>query len=126
MNNLENILKINDIDYDMSSPSGLEFKNKYITSFGDKIPPLVNVVWHHVNGFYLELKTDCEDSFVVEIIDGKNTIIYKTTLKNNMYSKLSRQYFNGIKYRIYHQDTLIKEESINFTNKKVYISFDSS
>jgi len=121
-----NILKINNIEYDMSSPSGLEFKNKYITSFGDKIPPLVNVVWHHVNGFYLELKTDCEDLFVVEIIDGKNTIIYKTTLKNNMYSKLSRQYFNGIKYRIYHQDTLIKEESINFTNKKVFISFDSS
>jgi autotransporter strand-loop-strand O-heptosyltransferase len=121
-----NTLIINNIEYDMSSPSGLEFKNKYITSFGDKTPPLVNVIWHHVNGFYLELKTDCEDSFVVEIIDGKNTIIYKTTLKNNMYSKLSRQYFNGIKYRIYHQDILIKEESINFTNKKVYISFDSS
>jgi DNA topoisomerase VI subunit B len=65
-----NILKINDIEYDMSSPSGLEFKNKYITSFGDKIPPLVNVIWHHVNGFYLELKTNCEDSFVVEIIDN--------------------------------------------------------
>ena len=83
-----NTLIINNIEYDMSSPSGLEFKNKYITSFGDKIPPLVNVIWHHVNGFYLELKTDCEDSFVVEIIDDTNTIIYKTILKNNMYSKI--------------------------------------
>jgi hypothetical protein len=70
-----NTLIINNIEYDMSSPSGLEFKNKYITSFGDKIPPLVNVIWHHVNGFYLELKTDCEDSFVVEIIDDIACVI---------------------------------------------------
>jgi len=43
-----------------------------------------------------------------------------------MYSKLSRQYFNGIKYKIYHKDRLIKEEDINFNNKKVFICFDSS
>jgi autotransporter strand-loop-strand O-heptosyltransferase len=43
-----------------------------------------------------------------------------------MYSKLSRQYFNGIKYKIYHKERLIKEEDINFNNKKVFISFDSS
>ena len=63
-----NKLKINDKEYDMSSPSGLEFKNKYITSFGDKILPTVIVNWNHVNGFFLELKTDSKDSFVVEII----------------------------------------------------------
>ena len=34
-----NTLKINEIEYDMSSPSGLEFKNKYITSFGDEPLP---------------------------------------------------------------------------------------
>jgi autotransporter strand-loop-strand O-heptosyltransferase len=121
-----NTLKINDIKYNMSSPSGLEFRNRYISSFGDEIPPSVDVSWHHVNGFYLEIKSDSEDLFTIEIIDNSNTIIYKTTLKSGMYSKLSRQYFNGIKYKIYHKERLIKEEDINFNNKKVFISFDSS
>jgi autotransporter strand-loop-strand O-heptosyltransferase len=121
-----NTLKINDIEYDMSSPSGLEFKKKYITSFGDSFGPSVDVSWHHVNGFYLEIKSDSEDLFTIEIIDNSNTVVYKTTLKNGMYSKLSRQYFNGIKYKIYHKERLIKEEDINFNNKKVFISFDSS
>jgi autotransporter strand-loop-strand O-heptosyltransferase len=121
-----NKLKINDIEYDMSSPSGLEFKKKYITSFGDSFGPSVDVSWHHVNGFYLEIKSDSEDLFTIEIIDNSNTVVYKTTLKSGMYSKLSRQYFNGIKYKIYHKERLIKEEDINFNNKKVFISFDSS
>ena len=121
-----NTLKINDIEYDMSSPSGLEFKKKYITSFGDTFGPSVDVSWNHVNGFYLEIKSDSEDLFTVEIIDNSNEVVYKTTLKSGMYSKLSRQYFNGIKYKIYHKDRLIKEEDINFNNKKVFISFDSS
>jgi len=119
-------LKINDIEYDMSSPSGLEFKKKYITSFGDSFGPSVDVSWHHVNGFYLEIKSDSEDLFTIEIIDNSNTVVYKTTLKSGMYSKLSRQYFNGIKYKIYYKERLIKEEDINFNNKKVFISFDSS
>jgi autotransporter strand-loop-strand O-heptosyltransferase len=110
----------------MSSPSGLEFKKKYITSFGDSFGPSVDVSWHHVNGFYLEIKSDSEDLFTIEIIDNSNTVVYKTTLKSGMYSKLSRQYFNGIKYKIYHKERLIKEEDINFNNKKVFISFDSS
>jgi autotransporter strand-loop-strand O-heptosyltransferase len=110
----------------MSSPSGLEFKKKYISSFGDLFGPSVDVIWHHVNGFYLEIKSDSEDLFTIEIIDNSNTVVYKTTLKSGMYSKLSRQYFNGIKYKIYHKERLIKEEDINFNNKKVFISFDSS
>jgi autotransporter strand-loop-strand O-heptosyltransferase len=121
-----NTLKINSIEYDMSSPSGLEFRHRYISSFGDEIPPSVDVNWHHVNGFYLEIKSDSEDLFTIEIIDNSNTVVYKTTLKSGMYSKLSRQYFNGIKYKIYHKERLIKEEDINFNNKKVFISFDSS
>jgi autotransporter strand-loop-strand O-heptosyltransferase len=121
-----NTLKINSIEYDMSSPSGLEFRHRYISSFGDEIPQSVDVNWHHVNGFYLEIKSDSEDLFTIEIIDNSNTVVYKTTLKSGMYSKLSRQYFNGIKYKIYHKERLIKEEDINFNNKKVFISFDSS
>ena len=120
------ILKINEIEYDMSSPSGLEFKNKYITSFGDEPLPKVSIDYNHIEGFYLSLNSDSDKEFLVKIFDKDNELLYQTTLKGGMYSKLSRKYYNGIKYKIYHKETLVREEDINFNNKKVLISFDSS
>ena len=37
------ILKINEMEYDMSSPSGLEFKNKYITMNHYQGLPLIGI-----------------------------------------------------------------------------------
>ena len=121
-----NILKINDTQYDMSSPSGLEFKNKYITSFGDEPLPKVNIKWNHVEGFYLSLDSDSDKEFLVKIFDKHNTLLYQTILKNGMYAKLNRKYYNGIRYEIYYNSTLISQETISFKGKKVYISFESS
>jgi autotransporter strand-loop-strand O-heptosyltransferase len=121
-----NIIKINDVAYDMSSPSGLEFKNKYITSFGDEPLPKVTIKWSHIEGFYLNLNSDSDKEFIVKIFDKDNSLLYQTTLKNNMYSKLNRKYYNGIRYEIYYNSNLILQETINFKNKQVYIAFDSS
>jgi autotransporter strand-loop-strand O-heptosyltransferase len=121
-----NTLKINDTEYDMSSPSGLEFKNKYITSFGDEPLPKVNVTWNHVEGFYLSLNSDSDKEFLVKIFDKNNSLLYQTILKNGMYAKLNRKYYNGIRYEIYYNSTLISQETISFKGKKVYISFESS
>ena len=119
-------LKINDIEYDMSSPSGLEFKNKYITSFGDEVLPEVNISWNHADGFYLALNSDSDKEFIVKIFDRDNTLLYETTLKSGMYSRLSREYYNGIRYEIHYNSTVIAQETINFKGKRVYIAFDSS
>jgi autotransporter strand-loop-strand O-heptosyltransferase len=110
----------------MSSPSGLEFKNQYITSFGDEPLPKVTVNWNHIEGFYLNLNSDSDKEFIVKVFDKDNSLLYETTLKNNMYSKLSRKYYNGIKYEIYYESTLVLQETINFKNKRVFIVFDSS
>jgi autotransporter strand-loop-strand O-heptosyltransferase len=120
-----NILKINDIDYDMSSPNGIEFRDKYIKSFGDEPHPQVDINWFHIDGFHLELKSPTEHEFDVQIYDNDG-LIYETKLKNNMYSKLSRKYFNGIRYVISYNGNTIKDETISFENKRVLIAFDSS
>jgi len=121
-----NTLKINDTEYDMSSPSGLEFRNQYITSFGDEVLPKISVNWNHIDGFYLNLKTDEDKEFLVKFFDKDDTLLYQTTLKNNMYSKLSRKYYNGIRYEIYYESKLVTQDTINFKGKRVYIAFDSS
>ena len=120
-----NTLKINNIDYDMSSPSGLEFRNQYITSFGDEVLPTVNINWNHIEGFYLSLDSDSDKDFQVKIYDGTDELIYETTLRNGMYSHLNNKYFNGIKYEVYQNSKLITQDKISFKGKRVYIAFDS-
>ena len=121
-----NTLKINEIEYDMSSPSGLEFKNKYITSFGDEPLPIVSVNWNHIDGFYIALDSESDEEFLVKIFDGNNELLYETTLIGGMYSKLSRKYYNGIRYEVYYKSTLVLQETISLKGKRVYIAFDSS
>ena len=120
------ILKINDVEYDMSSPVNLGFRDRYIRSFGDVPPPQVQTKWYHVDGFHLEISSPTDHEFDVQIYDGTGSLIYETKLRSGMYSKLNRKYFNGIRYVISHEGRKIKEETISFENKRVLISFESS
>jgi len=123
-----NKLLINDIEYDVSSPIDEEYIKQYRKSFEDFIHPSspeVSVRWLHVDGFELHLTSDSEDNFFVQISDDTNKVIHETTLRNGMFCKLNRKYYNGIRYKIFHNDNLIKNEKISFENKRVYISFDS-
>jgi len=121
------ILKVNDVEYNMTQPTNDEFIKQYVNSFGDTGPEInVNVNWTYVDGFYLHLMSDSDKEFDVEIYDNENTLLYKSKLSNNMFCSLHRKYFNDIKYKIYYGPFLIKEENINFEGKKVLISFDSS
>jgi autotransporter strand-loop-strand O-heptosyltransferase len=120
------ILKINEVEYDMSSPINLEFRDRYIRSFGDVPPPRVDATWLHVDGFQLNITSPTDHEFDVQIYDSTNSLIYETKLKNNMYCKLNRKYFNGIRYVISHNGIKLKEETISFENRRVLISFESS
>jgi autotransporter strand-loop-strand O-heptosyltransferase len=72
------------------------------------------------------LSTETDDEFDIEIYDSENTHLFSTKLKNNMFTSLSRKYYNGIRYTVSLNGELIGEETISFKNKRVYISFDSS
>ncbi len=121
-----NILKINETEFDMTSPTSLGFRNQYIRSFGDVPPAEVNIKWYHVDGFQLELSSDSDELFRVEIFNQHDKLIYETKLNNGMFCKLSAKYFNGIKYKIYSGNNLVNEETITFKGKKVFITFDSA
>ena len=121
-----NNLTINNKSYDLSSPTDFEFKNQYIRSFGDQPQKNVSITWNHISGFNLFLSTETDDEFDIEIYDSENTHLFSTKLKNNMFTSLSRKYYNGIRYTVSLNGELIGEETISFKNKRVYISFDSS
>jgi autotransporter strand-loop-strand O-heptosyltransferase len=93
--------------------------NKPITNFD------ISVIWNYLDGFHMDLKSSSNEEFTVELFDEEQ-LIYTTKLKNNMYCKLFKKYFVNLTYKIYRQNSLIKEEKITMNGKKVLISFESS
>ena len=54
-----------------------------------------------------------------------DTILYKSTIKSNHWSKTLKQYFGNYKVEIYCENKLIKSETLSLENKPVSIIIDS-
>jgi autotransporter strand-loop-strand O-heptosyltransferase len=122
-------IKIKGEEYDMSSPTSEEFKRRTIESFGDEYPnniPNVTTFWTHIDGFELHLQSDSDEEFTVDVYDKEDNLLYNTSLKNGMFCKLSRKYYNGISYKIFWNQILVKSETISFEGKRVFIVIDSA
>ena len=93
----------------------------------NNIKPIENKVIHHfVQGPYVEIKGDKKADYKVEFIDNKTgRIIYTGTIKNNMWTKCSIQYFVEWKIVVYENEKLWNEYIYNANDKRIYISLDS-
>ena len=126
-----NFITINNIEYDMSSPTSLEYAKRYVESFGDEIlnPAIPNIEVslnsNNVDGYFIELKTNIQNSFDVEIFDENDKLIYETKLANNMFSKLNRTYYTKWKTKL-RLGRLVLEHVFDLENSRVFIVFESS
>ena len=126
-----NFITINNIEYDMSSPTSLEYAKRYVESFGDEIlnPAIPNIEVslnsNNVDGYFIELKTNIQNSFDVEIFDENDKLIYETKLSNNMFSKLNRTYYTKWKTKL-RLGRLVLEHIFDLENSRVFIVFESS
>ena len=122
---------INNKSYDMSSPTSHEYAKKYVESFGDdyidpSLPNIeVNLNSSSVDGYFIELKTNIQNSFDVEIFDENDKLIYETKLANNMFSKLNRTYYTKWKTKL-RLGRLVLEHVFDLENSRVFIVFESS
>jgi autotransporter strand-loop-strand O-heptosyltransferase len=79
---------------------------------------------HFVNNPFFEILGDSDKEYGVEFYD-EDVLVYTTKLKANMWSKLNREYFTDWTIKVYDEDELIYNYKLNFTGKRVFISFDS-
>ena len=99
-------IKINNNEFIMSSPTSNEYKKLMIQSFGDEYFEKENTTFnvtlnsHSVDGYYIELNTNIDNPFKVEVYDEKENLIYTTELTSGMYSKLSRKYYTKWKTKL--------------------------
>jgi autotransporter strand-loop-strand O-heptosyltransferase len=131
MMDILNVININGENYNMSSPNSNEYKKLIIQSFGDEYFEKENTTFnvtlnsHSVDGYYIELNTNLDNPFKVEVYDEKENLIYNTELTSGMYSKLSRKYYTKWKTKLLVNDVTFEHE-FNLENGRVFIVFESS
>jgi autotransporter strand-loop-strand O-heptosyltransferase len=124
-------IKINDKEYNMSSPNSDGYKKLMIESFGDEYIDKKNIKLNvtldsnSIDGYFIELNTNINNPFRVEVYDEKENLVYTTKLTSGMYSKLSRQYYTKWKTKLF-VDELTFEHEFNLENSRVFIVFESS
>ena len=80
---------------------------------------------HFVNFPFFEINGEGDDEFLVEFYD-ENGPYYTTFLKPNTWARLNKQYFSNWVIKVSKDDKLIYTTNLDYTNKRVFISFDSS
>jgi autotransporter strand-loop-strand O-heptosyltransferase len=123
-------IKINNKEYNMSSPTSDGYKKLMIESFGDvvnseNVKESLEVIIYNVDGFYIELKSNTDKKYKVDILDG-DKIIYTSNLSSGMYSKLNRTYYTKWRVKIYDGDTLITDYNLDLSGSRIFIVFESS
>ena len=84
------------------------------------------VIIYFVGGPYVEVQGNISADYTVEFIDNKSgKIYYSTTIKNNMWTRCSIEYFVEWKIKIYENGKLWYEYLYDAKDKRVYIAIDS-
>jgi autotransporter strand-loop-strand O-heptosyltransferase len=85
----------------------------------------IQVFQHFVNNPFLEIKGNTDKKYKVEFFDEKGINRYSNEISVNHWVKLNRSYYTKWRAKITSNDQTIYEETLDLTNKRVYISFDS-
>ena len=88
-----------------------------------KIP---EVKYHFVKNPFLEIKGDLNSVYNVKFIDEKGNINYENNISGNSWVQLNRSYYTKWNIKVEENNELILDTTLDYTNKRVYIAFDSS
>jgi autotransporter strand-loop-strand O-heptosyltransferase len=85
----------------------------------------IQIFQHFVNNPFLEIKGNTDKKYKIEFFDEKGVNHYTNEIGVNSWVKLNRSYYTKWRTRITSNNQIIYNETLNLTNKRVYISFDS-
>lgn len=123
----ENVLLIKK-EYDSNETKKLLINNIEMSSKLDKdINYDIKYNFHFVDNPFFEILGNPlnKKKYKVQFFD-KDELIYESGLNVNMWSKLSRQYYTEWKIKVYSENELIFNYTLNLKNHRVLISFESS
>jgi autotransporter strand-loop-strand O-heptosyltransferase len=125
----ERLLKIYETIKIINKPYNSEdTKNLYITEYKkmNKVKDKLDFIYHFVNGPYFELKGETDKTYTVIFLDEYGKEHYRENIKCNMWVRLNRLYYTKWTILLFDEDELIFNYTLDYTGKRVLISFDSS
>jgi len=90
------------------------------------LPNKVNINQHFIEQPFLEITGNSDAIYHVKFYDENNNLYHQDRIKTNHWVRLNRRYYTKWRTEVWENDTLIYKNILNLSNKKVFISFDSS
>lgn len=84
------------------------------------------ITQHFVGQPFIEITGTSDSDFTVEFYDEEGNLFYRNTIKVNHWVRLSKEYFIKWTTKVYKDDELVYTNVLDYTDKRVYIAFDSS
>jgi autotransporter strand-loop-strand O-heptosyltransferase len=85
----------------------------------------ISILHNFVDNPFLEIKGISDSDFKVQFYDESGNIAYDNTIKANHWVKLNRQYYTKWTTKVWQDEELIYDETLDLTDKRVYIAFES-
>lgn len=85
----------------------------------------VKITNHFIENPFLEIRGESDSQFLVKFIDENNICHYENKIGVNHWVKLSRKFYTKWNVKVWENDNLIYEKTLNYKNQRVYIAFDS-
>ena len=127
---LRDMLQVNvmyDIPEDQEMDFGLKHLGMYKKVMDEPIrKQLSRIDVSFVDQPFLEVKSDPNSLFLVKFFDEAGNEVYANTIKTDNWIRLSRTWFTRWTIKVWENDSLILDYTLNYKGKRVYIAFDSS
>jgi autotransporter strand-loop-strand O-heptosyltransferase len=75
---------------------------------------------------FIEIKGRSPYIYTVKFIDEKDECQFETKIRANSWAKCNREWFTKWKIQVWNKSTLVYEQVLDFTDKRVFIAMDSS
>jgi autotransporter strand-loop-strand O-heptosyltransferase len=85
----------------------------------------VQIFQHFVKEPFLEIKGSGDKDYNVKFFDENGVCHYENTIKPNHWVKLSRSYYTKWRAVVSRDNVVIYDNTLDLTNKRVYIPFES-
>jgi autotransporter strand-loop-strand O-heptosyltransferase len=109
-----------------------DFESKLI-SFYDSVntqqvrkKKAIQIVSHSVNGPFVEIQAETTRMFEVSFLNSNNVVIYKTIVNGNMWTRLTKKFYQDYSVCIKEDGLTIYQEKFSLKDKRVYIALESS
>ena len=75
---------------------------------------------------FFEITGRSNKNYLVKFYDENDICVYENTIRSNNWVKLNRRWFTAWTIKVWENNSLVYKYNLDYTNQRVYISFESS